>query len=100
MSLNLETLPPNAMPHSYTSFVTHIAETEEVNVPKVKIELEEALGNLEIDWENDPDNARNWSFRRKWTTIAIVSTIFFAYLVNRCFFPITGVVLHVCVSTG
>lgn len=76
--LNLETPSPNAMPHSHTSSTTHVAEIEEVDIPKDKIE--EALGNLEVDWENDPDNARNWSFRKKWTTIAIVSTISLAYI--------------------
>ncbi|KAG6849851.1 hypothetical protein H0H93_004345 [Arthromyces matolae] len=27
----------------------------------------------EDDWEHDPNNARNWSFGRKWTAVAIVS---------------------------
>lgn len=34
--------------------------------------LEEAIENLEDDWENDPQNARNWSFGQKWTAVAIV----------------------------
>lgn len=34
---------------------------------------EEAFENLEDDWENDPENARNWTSRRKWTAVAIVS---------------------------
>jgi hypothetical protein len=25
------------------------------------------------DWEIDPENPRNWPFRKKWTTVAIVS---------------------------
>ena len=77
MSLNVETPSPNAMPLSLTSSITHVTECD---VPKDKIE--EALGNLEVDWENDPDNARNWSFGRKWTAIAIVSIISFVYLSN------------------
>ena len=72
MSLNVEIPSPNAVPHSYTSSITQIAESEEVDVPKDK--MEEASGNMEVDWENDPDNARNWSFGKKWTAIAIVST--------------------------
>jgi hypothetical protein len=80
MSLNVETPSPNAIPHSFTSSITHVAESEEVDVPKDKIE--DALGNLEVDWENDPDNARNWSSGRKWTAIAIVSTKTFVYLSN------------------
>ena len=73
MSLNVETFSPNEMPHPHTSSITHVAKSEEVVLPEDKID--EALGNLEVDWENDPDNARNWSFGRKWTAIAIVSTI-------------------------
>ena len=26
-----------------------------------------------FDWETDPENPRNWTFRRKWITITIVS---------------------------
>ncbi|KXN92560.1 hypothetical protein AN958_06857 [Leucoagaricus sp. SymC.cos] len=40
-------------------------------VPKEKVE--EATGNLEEDWENDPANARNWSYGKKWTAVAVVS---------------------------
>jgi len=31
---------------------------------------------IEDDWENDPENARNWSFRKKWTTVSIVCSFF------------------------
>ncbi|CAA7264391.1 unnamed protein product [Cyclocybe aegerita] len=34
---------------------------------------EEALENLEDDWENDPENARNWSTTKRWTAMLIVS---------------------------
>ncbi|KAF9051365.1 multidrug resistance protein 4 [Panaeolus papilionaceus] len=34
---------------------------------------EEALENKEDDWENDPDNARNWPAVQRWTAMAIVS---------------------------
>lgn len=74
MSLEVETSSPNPMPHSLTSSITHIALPEsEVDVPKDCNKIEEALRNLEVEWENDPDNARNWSFGRKWTAIAFVS---------------------------
>ncbi|OBZ76772.1 hypothetical protein A0H81_03977, partial [Grifola frondosa] len=33
---------------------------------------EEALENAEDDWEHDPSNPRNWTFRKKWTTVFIV----------------------------
>ncbi|KAF8068729.1 major facilitator superfamily domain-containing protein [Lyophyllum atratum] len=35
--------------------------------------VEEAVENVEDDWENDPENARNWSFGKKWTAVSIVS---------------------------
>ncbi|KAG5733252.1 hypothetical protein E4T56_gene20850 [Termitomyces sp. T112] len=35
--------------------------------------VEEALENEEHDWENDPENARNWSWGKKWTAVSIVS---------------------------
>ncbi|KAJ3828255.1 major facilitator superfamily domain-containing protein [Lentinula raphanica] len=34
---------------------------------------EEEMENLQDDWEDDPANARNWSFSKKWTCVAIVS---------------------------
>ncbi|TFK38130.1 multidrug resistance protein 4 [Crucibulum laeve] len=34
---------------------------------------EEAIENLEDDWENDPENARNWSSGKKWLAVCIVS---------------------------
>ncbi|KAI3619652.1 mfs multidrug [Moniliophthora roreri] len=34
---------------------------------------EEALENVEDDWENDPMNARNWPKRKKWVAVFIVS---------------------------
>src|SRR5882757_1367415 len=69
MSLSVEPPSSSTMQYSPTSSVTRISEDEEVNVPKNEIEKA-----LEVDWENDPDNARNWSFGRKWTAVAIVST--------------------------
>ncbi|KAK7062206.1 hypothetical protein R3P38DRAFT_3303206 [Favolaschia claudopus] len=33
----------------------------------------EILENLEDDWQDDPDNPRNWSFKKKWASTAIVS---------------------------
>ncbi|PPQ86651.1 hypothetical protein CVT25_006835 [Psilocybe cyanescens] len=37
----------------------------------------EALENVEDDWENDPANARNWSSRKKWTAVMILSAYTF-----------------------
>lgn len=33
----------------------------------------EEVENIEDDWECDPANARNWSSRKKWTAVTIVS---------------------------
>ncbi|KDR80318.1 hypothetical protein GALMADRAFT_242687 [Galerina marginata CBS 339.88] len=33
----------------------------------------EAIENLEDDWENDPENARNWPSHKKWAAISVVS---------------------------
>jgi hypothetical protein len=35
----------------------------------------EAIENVEDDWEDDPENARNWPAAKKWTTVAIVSVL-------------------------
>jgi hypothetical protein len=37
---------------------------------------------VQDDWANNPANARNWSFRRKWTTVSIVRWSFFRCLLN------------------
>lgn len=97
MSLVIETSSPDTIQHSLTSSITRVSENEKVDVPQG--EVEEALGKLELEWENDPDNARNWSFEKKWTVIAIVSALASPYLFNWIFFCITGVVLHIRVST-
>ncbi|KAF8966560.1 multidrug resistance protein 4 [Flammula alnicola] len=34
---------------------------------------EEAIENLEDDWANDPENARNWPLFRRWVAMCIVS---------------------------
>ncbi|KAJ7462124.1 multidrug resistance protein 4 [Mycena latifolia] len=34
---------------------------------------EELLENLEDDWEDDPENPRNWSFGKKWASAGVVS---------------------------
>ena len=35
---------------------------------------EEKLDELD-DWENDPDNARNWSTGKKWVAVGIVCSL-------------------------
>lgn len=34
---------------------------------------EEVINDLQDDWEDDPANARNWSPRKKWICVTIVS---------------------------
>ncbi|KAF5311123.1 hypothetical protein D9619_008078 [Psilocybe cf. subviscida] len=38
---------------------------------------QEAYESAEEDWENDPENARNWSPKKKWTAVCIVSAYTF-----------------------
>lgn len=72
--------------HSSHSSVTHDSINEKEDIPEGDGEStlrlptdkpEEAVGNLEDDWENDPDNARNWSFEKKWTAVGIVGALTF-----------------------
>lgn len=37
----------------------------------------------EEDWDSDPENARNWSSRKKWTTVFVVSTLMWPYPIIR-----------------
>ena len=39
--------------------------------------VDKSENNLEENWENDPDNARNWPKGKKWTAVAIVRTVAF-----------------------
>ncbi|KAG2150965.1 MFS polyamine transporter [Suillus clintonianus] len=45
---------------------------------------DDGTGNFIIDWDgpNDPENPKNWSFRRRWATTAIVSSFTFISLVS------------------
>ncbi|KIM47070.1 hypothetical protein M413DRAFT_268955 [Hebeloma cylindrosporum] len=79
---------PMSATHSLDSSVTHVQGAEKatpVNSGSPQISLgngepevlEEKQETLENDWENDPENARNWSPRRKWTAVCIVSAYTF-----------------------
>ncbi|KDQ31851.1 hypothetical protein PLEOSDRAFT_48881 [Pleurotus ostreatus PC15] len=70
MSLTEETRPATAASHA-----EHPGHGESA-LPEDK--KEEALENLEEDWEDDPLNPRNWSFGKKWTAVSIVSLYTFA----------------------
>lgn len=48
----------------------------------VQVKVEAVLENAEDDWENDPDNARNWNSRKKWTAVFIVRTYPSYYLLS------------------
>lgn len=53
----------------------------ESTLPDSEDKMEKAVlvvDNLEDDWENDPENSRNWSTRKKWTAVCIVRVIFFS----------------------
>ena len=78
-----DTTTTSAGTHSVESSITRIQDDEKVEqvhhvapghgesaLPEDKVE--EALENIEDDWENDPENARNWSTVQKWTAVGIV----------------------------
>jgi len=74
---------------SLDSSITHVQVAEKVPVhvnsespntspahgesEALKDKFEESL---EDDWENDPENARNWSSRKKWTAVCIVRRLY------------------------
>ncbi|KAF8800563.1 multidrug resistance protein 4 [Phlegmacium glaucopus] len=72
MSATLEIQSPDRTPHSLASCATHVSEG--YSHPKEKeVTAASEKSDIEDDWENDPDNARNWSAKKKWTATAIVS---------------------------
>jgi hypothetical protein len=94
MSMSHEDEKPNSVPFTQTnsiaSSLTHVPSNEkspvtpelpskfhaghgESALPDDKVE--EALENREEDWENDPENARNWSLTKKWTAVSIVRAV-------------------------
>jgi len=50
---------------------TQIPDRGESALPEDK--REEAMKNLEEDWQDDQANPRNWPFRKKWTAVAVVA---------------------------
>ncbi len=78
-----DTATSSADPHSVESSITHVQDDKNVEqihhvapghgesaLPEDKVE--EGFENIEDDWENDPENARNWSTVQKWTAVGIV----------------------------
>lgn len=60
--------------------------------------VQEALENEADDWENDPENARNWSWGSKWTAVSIVRhTLLSSACLSRDY---SGIILHLCSSTS
>ncbi|KAH9478455.1 Efflux pump radE [Psilocybe cubensis] len=95
MSSRPGSVPMSATP-SLDSSVTHVQPLEKpqhVSEPFTRLErtlspghgesalpedkIGEAVENLEDDWENDPENARNWSTKKKWTAVVILSSYTF-----------------------
>ena len=77
-------IPMSATP-SLDSSITHVQAAEKAPVhvnsdsPNISLARGESQAledkfekTLEDDWENDPENARNWSSRKKWTAVCIV----------------------------
>ncbi|KAF9482294.1 multidrug resistance protein 4 [Pholiota conissans] len=77
--------------HSLASSVTHVQDNEKIEprstshpvppghgesaLPEDKVE--EDYENLEDDWEDDPENARNWPSSKKWQAVCVVSAYTF-----------------------
>jgi len=61
----------------------------------------DALDEEEREWENDPENARNWPPHKKWAAIFVVRPLLFMVSDSR---PDVGdrpvVVLYVCPTFG
>ncbi|KAF9051613.1 multidrug resistance protein 4 [Panaeolus papilionaceus] len=81
-----EAHPMTSTTQSATSSLTHVHNEEsKVVAPRREIssghggsalpedKFEEAIENIEEDWENDPENPRNWIPSRKWTAVGVVS---------------------------
>ena len=51
---------------------TFASEHGESTLHNSQDKIEKAVVDLEDDWQNDPENARNWSTRKKWTAVCIV----------------------------
>ena len=67
--------------------ITHVQVTEKVPVNSEPPNISHGNGESEDkfeesvepedDWENDPENARNWPNRKKWTAVCIVRRFHF-----------------------
>lgn len=81
---------PFTQTNSIASSLTHVQSNEKSSVtPELPSKfhaghgesalpddkVEEAFENIEEDWENDPENARNWSLTKKWTAVFIVRAV-------------------------
>ncbi|KAF8170790.1 multidrug resistance protein 4 [Pholiota molesta] len=72
-SVSMSTVSQGATDVDDSSEVTtHVLPShEESAIPEDK--KEEAIEDAEDDWENDPENARNWPALRKWISMLVVS---------------------------
>ncbi|KAF8817134.1 multidrug resistance protein 4 [Phlegmacium glaucopus] len=73
MSLNVET-------HSIHSPTSSVTEGENVDIPEGQGKsalpeevIQDVTQDLEDDWDNDPANARNWTWGQKWTAAGVLS---------------------------
>lgn len=46
-------------------------------------EKRDVLDEEEREWENDPENARNWPCRRKWATVFVVRPLLFHHFPSK-----------------
>ena len=68
---------------------TFSSEHGESTLSNSEDKIEKAIDSLEDDWENDPENARNWPTRKKWTAVCIVRRRFDLFFLGSMEFHIS-----------
>jgi len=61
---------------------------------------EEAMKNLEEDWQDDQANPRNWPFRKKWTAVAVVSEYTYTEASIPIYHHVLGCNVLICFPHG
>jgi hypothetical protein len=77
---------------------TQIPGRGECALPEDK--REEAMKNVEEDWQDDQANPRNWPFRKKWTAVAVVSEYTYTEASIAIYLHVLGCNVHICFPHG
>jgi hypothetical protein len=103
----------NDTPTSVNSSFSHVEHPKSVinNLELMKIpgqgesappedKREEAMKNLEEDWQDDQANPRNWPFRKKWTAVAVVSEYTYTEASIPIYHHVLGCNVLICFPHG